>query len=70
MGDPPPLRLKREAAAGSSFDTVQPNPEFVEMLVGMGFPINLAQVGNHFLRSLGRICICLACLVSWLLKSV
>lgn len=43
MGEPPPLRLKQETV-GSAFDTVQPNPEFVEMLVGMGFPLNLAQV--------------------------
>ena len=43
MGEPH-LRLKRDAPAGSSFDTVQPNPEFTEMLVGMGFPLELAQV--------------------------
>ena len=48
MGDPPPLKLKREGPAGSTFDTVQPNPEFTEMLVGMGFPLNLAQVSLFF----------------------
>lgn len=48
MGEPH-LRLKRDAPAGSSFDTVQPNPEFTEMLVGMGFPLELAQVRTRCL---------------------